>query len=347
MNENALKFGIVGAGGIAQTYGVAFAQCQDAQLVAVADVRPEAAQTLAEAAGCAYFPSHEAMANAVTLDAVVICTPPVTHEEVAVSFLERGVHVLCEKPFSLEIDRAKRMVETARRARVRLTMASKFRFVEDVIRARGIVASGILGDIVLFENAFTARVDMSTRWNSNPAMSGGGVLIDNGTHAVDLMRYFLGPLAEVQAIEGKRIQKLLVEDTVRVFARSVSGIMGSSDLSWSIDKELDSYLMIYGSRGTVSVGWKESKYRQSSSREWIAFGKGYDKVHAFRRQIENFCRAIRGEDKLVITPEDALASVEVVTAAYTALRRSQWVAVTQRKEVEQGETVSESLIAAL
>jgi len=347
MNDNALKFGIVGAGGIAQTYGVAFTECQDAQLVAVADVRSEAALALAEAAGCAHFPSHEAMANAVALDAVVICTPPATHDDAAVYFLERGVHVLCEKPFSIDVDRAKRMIDTARRTRMRLTMASKFRFVEDVIRARGIVASGILGEIVLFENAFTTRVDMSSRWNSNPTVSGGGVLIDNGTHAVDLMRYFLGPLAEVQVIEGKRIQRLLVEDTVRLFARSVSGILASSDLSWSIDKELDSYLMIYGSRGTVSVGWQESKYRQSSSREWIGFGKGYDKVQAFRRQLENFCRAIRGEDKLVVTPDDALASVEVVAAAYNALRRSQWVAVNQRRDTVQEDTLSVPLLAAL
>jgi len=161
------------------------------------------------------------------------------------------------------------------------------------------------------------------------------------------MRYFLGPLAEVQVVEGKRVQKLPVEDTVRIFVRSVSGVMGSSDLSWSIDKELDSYLMIYGSHGTVSVGWKESKYRQSSSREWITFGRGYDKIQAFRRQIENFCRAIRGEDKLVITPEDALASVEVVAAAYNALRRSQWTAVDHRRDQAIEGVTLEPAIAAL
>jgi predicted dehydrogenase len=168
---------------------------------------------------------------------------------------------------------------------------------------------------------------MATRWNSNPAISGGGVLIDNGTHSVDLMRYFLGPLAEVQVVEGKPIQGLPVEETVRIFVRSVGGVMGSIDLSWSIDKQLDSFINIYGSHGTISVGWKESKYRPSTSRAWVIFGKGYDKTLAFCSQIANFSRAVRGEEALLITAQDALASVEVIEAAYAALHQNHWTRV--------------------
>jgi predicted dehydrogenase len=217
-----------------------------------------------------------------------------------------------------------------------LTMGSKFRYVDDVIRAKSIVASGILGEIVLFENAFTARVDMSARWNSNPKISGGGVLIDNGAHSIDIIRYFLGPIADVQVIEGKRIQGLNVEDTVRVFARSTAGVMGNIDLSWSINKELDSYINIFGSNGTISVGWKESKYRQSSSRDWIVFGKGYNKVQAFRSQIENFAKSIRGDETLLITAEDALASVQVIEAAYASLKQQNWVAVNGHAKLAKG-----------
>ncbi len=103
--------------------------------------------------------------------------------------------------------------------------------------------------------------------------------------------------------------------------------MGNVDLSWSINKELDSYINIYGSNGSISVGWKESKYRQSASREWVVFGKGYNKVQAFRSQIENFARCIRGEEKLLITADDALASVQVIEAAYASLHQQNWVAV--------------------
>jgi predicted dehydrogenase len=323
----SVRFGLVGAGGIAQSYAQSFEGATNARLVAVADVRREAAKALAEAMGCAAFASHEDMAAGAELDAVIVCTPPASHPEICLSLVDHGKHVLCEKPLSIDSASARTMAEAARSAGVKFTMASKFRYVEDVVKTKGIVASGILGDIVLFENAFTARVDMGSRWNSNPEVSGGGVLIDNGTHSVDIMRYFLGPLADVQVVEGKRSQGLPVEETVRIFVRSASGVLGSIDLSWSINKELDSYINIYGSHGTVSVGWRESKYRQASGRDWVVFGKGYDKRQAFRAQIENFAGAIRGEQTLLITPEDAVASVEAVEAAYADLRRSHWVAV--------------------
>jgi predicted dehydrogenase len=325
--SDKLRFALVGAGAISQSYASAFEACEAAQLVAVADTRPDAAKALAQKFGCPSYESHQAMAGAEKFDAVVLCTPPVTHPEISTYFLARQTHVLCEKPLAIDAAGAQQMLEAARKSGARLTMGSKFRYVEDVIRAKSIVGSGILGEIVLFENAFTARVDMSARWNSNPKVSGGGVLIDNGAHSVDIMRYFLGPIADVQAVEGKRVQGLAVEDTVRVFIRSTAGVMGNVDLSWSINKELDSYINIYGSNGTISVGWKESKYRQSTSKDWVVFGKGYNKVQAFRSQIENFARAIRGEEKLLITAEDALASVEVIEACYASLKQQNWVPV--------------------
>jgi predicted dehydrogenase len=235
--------------------------------------------------------------------------------------------VLCEKPFTVTVAEAETVVCTAREKGVKITMASKFRYVDDVIRAKQIVDSGILGDIVLFDNAFTARVDMSKRWNSDPKVSGGGVLIDNGTHSVDIARYFLGPLAQVHVMEGRRGQSLKVEDTVQVFVRSERGAMGTIDLSWSINKELNRYMSVYGTQGTVIVGWKESKYRQSSSPDWVSFGTGYDKVGAFRNQILNFSRAIRGEEVLRINGHDALASVQVIEAAYQSMRQDHWIPV--------------------
>lgn len=322
--DRPVQLGIVGAGAIAQAYAQACSLTKDVELRAVADPRLEAAQSMGESYGCASFSSAEAMLEEMELGAALVCTPPATHCEICCSLLEAGLDVLCEKPLSIDSASARKMLEAAEASEAVFTMASKFRYVEDVTRAKSLISSGVIGEVVLFENVFAGRVDMSQRWNSNPAVSGGGVLIDNGTHSLDITRYFLGELVDVQAIEGHRIQKLPVEDTVKLFARNKDDVLASIDLSWSVSKEQPNFLAIYGSGGTLLVGWKESKYRRSNDQDWTVFGQGYDKVGAFVRQLENFAGAIRGTEELVVTPTDAIASVAVIEAAYRSLRQGSW-----------------------
>jgi predicted dehydrogenase len=339
--SESVAFGLIGAGGIAQSYLQIFSGLTEARITAVADVRLDAAASAAEALGCDAFGSWEELADRATVDAVLICTPPATHAEIALHFLARGIAVLCEKPFAVDLAAAREMAAASEATHTLLTMASKFRYVQDVIRAKSILTSGILGDIILFENVFASRAKMANRWNSDRAVSGGGVLIDNGTHSVDIIRYFLGPIAEVLAVEGKRVQTLAVEDTVQLFVRAASGVRGTIDLSWSLDKERDSYIEIYGSNGTVRVGWKESKFRQATSHDWVVFGSGYDKIGAMRAQVENFCRALRGREQLLITVEDAIASVAVIEQAYRSLDSSRWVRVSESEVVGPHAGVSE------
>ena len=320
-----LTFGIVGAGAIAQTYAQAFAAAENIKLVAVADLRQEAARALAETNGARVYETYQDLAeNESNLDAVIIATPPNTHREIAGYFFDRKVNVLCEKPLCLSVAEARQMLDHAEKSKVVFTMASKFRYVADVIKAKSLVAAGVLGEIVLFENAFTARVDMTKRWNSNAKYSGGGVLIDNGTHSVDIVRYFLGAIHEVLAIEGKRGQAIEVDDNVRLFLKTANGDQANIDLTWSINKDLPYFISIYGTNGTLHVGWRESKYKLHSNPDWTVFGKGYDKVQAFQAKLENFAGKINGSEELLINPSDALASVEVIEAAYKSLNQNLW-----------------------
>ena len=197
VENKAVKFGLIGAGRIAQTYAEAFQVTPFAKLVAVTDTRAAAAHALAESFKIAAVPTTDHLLSESEVDAVVIATPPSTHSELCLRFLRRGISVLCEKPVSIIAADAWMIRDTALSNSALFTMASKFRYVEDVIRAKSIVTSGILGELVWFENSFASRVDMSSRWNSDPAIGGGGVLIDNGTHSLDLMRYFLGALKEI------------------------------------------------------------------------------------------------------------------------------------------------------
>jgi predicted dehydrogenase len=317
----------VGVGAISSAYSAAIAQVPQFRLRAVVDNDPAARDRAAAAHAVPGFASVEDLLEADRPDAVVLMTPPSTHEELAVSLLGRGVDVLCEKPLAIGAESAERMQRAAADSGRTLMMASKFRYVPDVEKAAQLLTDGLIGDLLLFENAFCSRVDMSRRWNSVPAVSGGGVLIDNGTHSLDIARRICGPLARIQAQIGRNVQPIEVDDTARILFETETGAMGAVDLSWSLTKDVTSFVRLYGSRGTIEVGWKRSRYRIDGSPEWIEFGPGYDKVGAFRSQLENFAGTIRGTEAPKITVEDALWSVRAIDAAYRSASANKWIPI--------------------
>jgi predicted dehydrogenase len=325
--NGALNFVVVGCGRIAQTHLQALATVPECRLQGVVDERESAAESVANQFGCKAHTDYRESLHGNQPEAAIICTPPATHAEIACFFLEHGIHVLSEKPLAVCSEQAAVMLQKAETKSCVLMMASKFRYVDDVIKAKAIVESGILGDVVLFENVFCSKVDMRGRWNSTKAVAGGGVLIDNGCHSVDLARFLLGPIVKVQAEEGKRVQLLEVEDTARLYFRTHADTMGAVDLSWSIHKEQESYIDLYGTDGVLSIGWKCSKYRQSEKLNWVHFGEGYNKIAAFTRQIKNFVGAIKGQEAPLITAKDGYESVKVIEAAYRSAKMNKWVQV--------------------
>ncbi len=321
-----LRVALVGAGAIGAAHARTVAASPDADLVAICDPALDRARALAPK-GCAVYPSIEAMFAATGVDAAIVAAPPYAHRALSETLAAAGVHVLCEKPFALASKDARAMLRAAARAGTVMTMAAKFRFVEDVRRARAAVAAGAIGELRLIENRFTATVPMAQRWNSDPALSGGGVVIDNGTHAVDLFRYVAGPLQSVRAVEYARYQGLEVEDTAQIIARTQAGAVAVSDLSWTIDKRDPAYLRLHGSEGAIELGWRESRIRTAADADWRAFGPGYAKDAAFAGVFENFVRAVAGEAPAEVAGADALASVSAIEAAYRALARPGWAAV--------------------
>ncbi len=325
MAEVPLQIAIVGAGGIATSYVQAMRQVPSLHLAALVDPSPPArAAFAADAPG---FADLDALfAAGLRLDAALVLAPPVHHEALSIRLLEHGLHVLCEKPLAPTIAAARVMLATARGHNRVLMMGSKFRYTPDVAAAKALLDRQCCGDIVMYENVFCSHVDMTRRWNAHAPTSGGGVLIDNGCHSVDLARFLLGPIARVQAQFGRRAQPITVEDTARILFTSRSGALGSIDLSWSVHKETDAYVRIHGTAGTLEVGWKSSRWKQKGG-AWQAFGNGYDKIAAFANQLRNFAGAIAGTELPVINDADALASVVVVDCAYRSATEERWLAV--------------------
>ena len=320
-----VRIAVIGAGGIAEVYRQAFETFDEAEVTLVVDPDVEAAGRMARGLGAETAPDHHSLLEPQFLakfDAALVCSPPSTHAQIAGDLLEAGRPVLCEKPLALTSAQAAGMAERAVAAGVPLLMASKYRYVADVARAKRLIEDGSIGTPVLVETAFTGRVDMTNRWNSRREVSGGGVLMDNGTHAVDILRYLIGPVTAVLAVEGPRLQQLEVEDTAWLFARTSTGIRGHADLTWSLDKRVPDYTVVHGTDGVIRLGWQRSIMQKPGCDDQVV-GHGYDKVVAIRDEVGDFLRLVGGQAAR-ITIEDALASVAVLDAAYRSLATGTW-----------------------
>lgn len=328
--KEEIRIAIVGCGRIAQDHLKVFSGIKNVKVQAVSDNALEKAKDAAGLYGCNYYADYKEMIVSEDLKAVIICTPPVEHSNISIFAISHGLHVFCEKPFALNEAEATRMCAAAEEKKRILMMASKFRFVDDVVKAKAIIDSGLLGKLLLFENVFCSIIDMTKRWNSKKELSGGGVLIDNGTHSVDIARFLLGPIALIQAQFGCQVQDMPVEDTARIYFQSKSKVMGIIDLSWSLNKESPCYINIYGTEGTLLIGWKSSQYKLSHKDKWEVFGAGYDKQKAFENQSRHFIECITLKKRPMITYIDGLESVKVVETAYKSSRINKWLKVGER-----------------
>lgn len=324
-NGKPLKVVLVGCGRVTQNYVQALETSTQALISAVVDVNTEAARELALKFGCPFYCNAEEFLTESMADCAIICTPPLYHADIACQLMQSGLHVLCEKPFALDLVSAARMVRVAEQNKVHLMMASKFRYVSDIAYAKTLIESRILGDILVYENYFCDIVDMRQRWNTNPEISGGGVMIDNGSHSVDIVRYLFGPMTGLRAEEARRIQSPNVEDTVRLTVRSENGVMGTINLSWSFKNVSQDYIRIYGTQGSIAIGWKQSRYQPMGSDRWIDFGRGYNKLDIFRQKVKNFIEVINGTAGPVVGASDGLESVRAIETAYESLRTGQWL----------------------
>jgi predicted dehydrogenase len=324
-----IKIALIGCGRIAQEHLRAFAKIENLKIQAVTDKISATAKSVADQYKCNAYGDYRNMLKSENLNAVVICTPPDEHAKISIDAMSCGLHVLCEKPFALDKTDAEKMCRCAKEKGLILMMASKFRFVDDVVKAKAIIESGLLGRLVLFENVFCSRVDMTRRWNSRREISGGGVLIDNGTHSIDIARFLLGPIALIQGQFGCQIQDIPVEDTARIYFQSKTEVMGTIDLSWSLNKDLPSYISIYGTEGTLLIGWNSSQYKLHEKDKWEILGTGYDRHKAFENQSRHFIDSIALSKRPIITSVDGLESVKVIERAYESSRMNKWLRIDQ------------------
>ena len=197
----------------------------------------------------------------------------------------------------------------------------------DVIAARELIAGGAIGEPLAFEIDFSSRVDMSGRWNALRSIAGGGVVIDNGSHAFDLAAFLLGPVTSVHATQLRPAQALGVEDSATVLVELGSGLIGRIELSWSLATQRETYVMVHGTKGSIDIGWRQSRLRVAGTEPRPLLAGVYDRHASHVSMMRAFVDVLAGARTPWISPGECLRTVAAVDASYRSLRSGGWVAV--------------------
>lgn len=318
-DANALRVGIIGCGQIGRAHLDAYKQNANIEIAACVDTDLSKAEVFAAEAGAKAYGSHTEMIRDGKVRAVSLCTLPSTHRAITLDLLDAGIHVLCEKPLALSSQDAKQMLQRASEKNLTLLTAFKLRFFEEVERTKELLDKGSLGNLLTFRLLFGGYMDMADTWHVKKELSGGGVIMDNGPHAIDLIRYLFGDVASVSA-EARDAQGIGVEDTAKLNFILKNGLTGTADLSWPAWVTPNAYLEIYGDEGTVLVDGSGITYKFKTWNEWKRVPNRADAGGGFAKQIAHFAEAVRSRRTPVIGPEAGLEAQTIIENVYHRLQ---------------------------
>jgi UDP-N-acetyl-2-amino-2-deoxyglucuronate dehydrogenase len=344
-------FGIVGCGGSAPLHAMAINSLANAELVAVQDISSDRAKLFADRFGSDWEQDMSGLLARRDVDVVCICAPSGLHGAIGVAVASAGKHIVVEKPIDISLEAADELVRRARASGVLLSVISQHRFDAGVLDLKGLIENGALGELVFGEARVKWFRDQAyyraSPWRGTRAMDGGGALINQGIHYLDLLCWCMGPVLEVTAVCETKLHDIQVEDIALAMLRFRSGALGTVVASTAIYPGLPERLEVSGSAGTVIIENGISVLRAVADQEpsgetmplvsslpvgtgSVGSGAtdpqavGYD-GHA--RQIADVLSALDDGREPMVTGEEARRTLEVVEAVYESARRHSAVAL--------------------
>jgi len=339
-----IRIGIIGCGKIAINHVQALHGIDGVDVLAVTDIDPVRARSFARTFGIPSVHTGVEAMLASGLDVVIVCSPHSAHEAGVLAAASHGIHVLCEKPIALSVAEADRMVAATANARVRFGVLFQRRFWPASMRVRQAIDDGRLGPLI--SGGLVARFKRDAEYYAEPwrgkwETEGGGVLMTQAIHHIDLLQWFMGPATRVTGrfatlAHGDLIE---VEDTASALIEFASGALATVQVGTTFNPGLGAQVWVSDARGrTASV--MEFPEGVGSTDVWTVpgeseFSDAYQAGGSFdiplaeihrhlvpyhAMQIEDFIDAVRQDREPVVTGREAVKSLEIVQAIYESSR---------------------------
>ena len=258
MTDKLLKAVIVGCGLIGQRRAQTMS---GAKLVACADIDGRRAGVLAGSTGCTMFKDWRQMLREVDCDIVVVATLHDSLAEITYEAVKAGRHVFVEKPAGRRRAEIEPVIAEAARNKVCVRVGFNHRYHRALLKARELVDAGAIGELMYVRGHYGhgGRIGYDREWRADPKRSGGGELIDQGPHLIDLARWFLGELTTVQGVADTFYWKMSVDDNAFMILRNTAGKTAFLHASCTEWKNTFSFA-IYGKLGKIDINGLGGSY---------------------------------------------------------------------------------------
>ena len=336
----ALGVGLVGAGAIGESHAEALREIAEARLVAVAEPREDAGRALAREHDAEWHAGIETLLARADVDVVLLATPSGLHPDQAVRAAGAGKHVITEKPMAITLDGADRMIAACRRAGVALAAIFQNRCYRDAVRLKRAVEEGCLGTPVLanalvYWHRAQEYYGEKGGWRGTWALDGGGALMNQSIHTIDLLQWVMGPVESLSAYAATLAREIEAEDTASASVRFESGALGCIQGATSTHRNRPATLQVFGTEGAavleggkLAVWEPGSEPSPLSAREFGATlepeeGAPWSKGHEV--QLRETFRAILDGRAPPVSGEEGRKALELVLAVYESARTGERV----------------------
>ncbi len=343
-----LRTALIGCGKVGQIHAAALHSLPQSEFVAVCDNNAGRSRAFAGEYGVVSYTDIKEMISAAGVEAVCLCTPHPLHAEAAIQAAEAGAHVLIEKPMAACLADCDAMLEAARKSDVQLGVVSQRRFFPPVLRMKSAIDAGKIGTPVPGTFTMLSWRDeayyRSDPWRGKWSTEGGGVLVNQSAHQLDLLQWFMGPVEEIGGFTGNLNHPYIeVEDTAVATIRFRNGGLGAIVASLSQKPGIYTKVHIHGSTG-ASVGvqtdtgatfvagmseiieppfndlWTVPGEQDLLSEFQLQDRASFSKVDSTRYyhelQIQDFLEAISSGRPPLVTGEEGRKVVEIFTGIY-------------------------------
>ena len=338
MTAKVYNIGLVGAGNIARVHAAAVEGIPNARIVAVCDTSEPACRAFSASYRIDWTGDLDALLARDDLDIVNICTPSGTHAELAVRAAQAGKHLIVEKPLDVTLKRADRIIAAAHENGVKLAGIFPYRFKQGAQRARKAIAQGRLGRLVLVDAyvKWYRSQEYYRGWHGTWALDGGGALMNQSIHNIDLIQWLGGPVGTVFAHTATLGHEMETEDTacaVLTFENGALGVIQGATSCWPGDP---ARAEIHGTRGTIVLEegrittWKLADASPEKEQAIIALEAREGNTSSdpaavpcteHRLQIEDMIRAIEEDRKPLVDGLEARKAIEIIRGIYLSAQR--------------------------